>query len=224
MKIPLIDPGRITRETLDHLTGIALPAVPEFFFDQDKWKELISRLGGREKALQRISYPDHAALVLMRRQVAEEQSAIGTKAREEEAVYRLGQSLVERFRAQLISGEYVATGFQPPSIECVTIPAELHRKLIFNFEEGIALGGGFNFTAIWIATAPDIERQKSDVSTRIVGWLAERGSRQGEELKKTLLDAACRKFGDECTTRVFDTAYRQVYGRKRGRPRKAGAE
>lgn len=265
MKIPSIDPGRITRETLDHLarlgrttvvcgssgsqveviedttaapteryeqrsetvdpkTGIALPAVPEYFFDQDKWKELISRLGDRERALHRISNPDPAALVLVRRQLVEEQSAIGTKAREEEAGYCLCHSLREKFRAQLISGQYVATGFQPPSIVRVIIPSELHRKLNFNFEEDVAMGGGYNFIAIRIATASGIEHQKSDVSTRIAEWLAERRTRQVEELKKTLLDAACRKFGDDCTTRVFDAAYRQVYGRKRGRPRKAGAK
>ena len=85
------------------------------------------------------------------------------------------------------------------------------------------MGGGYNFIAIRIATASGIEHQKSDVSTRIAEWLAERRTRQ-VELKKTLLDAACRKFGDDCTTRVFDAAYRQVYGRKRGRPRKAGAK
>jgi hypothetical protein len=183
MKMPLIDPGRITRETLDHLarvgratvvfsssgskvevivdttsvptegheqgcesgdpkTGIALPAVPDYFFDLDKWKELVSRLGSRQKALHLISHPDPAALVFIRRQVAEQQNAISAKAREAEAVYRLGQSLVEKFRVQLISGEYVATGFQPPSIERVTIPAELHRELNFNFEDGVAKAVG----------------------------------------------------------------------------------
>jgi hypothetical protein len=42
-----------THENSDPKHGIALPAVPERFFDQDKWKELISRHGGREKALHR---------------------------------------------------------------------------------------------------------------------------------------------------------------------------
>jgi hypothetical protein len=114
-------------------TGIALPAVPDYFFDLDKWKELVARLGSRQKALHLISDPDPAALVFIRRQVAEQQSAAGAEAREAEAVYRLGQRLVEKFRVQLISGEYVATGFQPPSIERVTIPAELHLELNFNF-------------------------------------------------------------------------------------------
>ena len=66
-------------------TGIALAAVPEHFFDQDKWNELVSSLGGREKALHRISHPDHVTVVHIRRQVAQQQSAAGAKAREEES-------------------------------------------------------------------------------------------------------------------------------------------
>jgi hypothetical protein len=36
-----------------------------------------------------------------------------------------------------------------------------------------------------------------------------------------LVEVAYREFGDEFTIRVFDAAYRQVYGRRRGRPSKA---
>jgi hypothetical protein len=220
----LNDGDEQTHEKNDPKHGIALPAVPEQFFDQDKWKELISRRGGREKALHRISNPDPGALVAIRRQVGEQQSADGERAREEERIYRVGQSLVEEFRAQLISGKCVATGLQPPSIERATIPPELHRDLIYSFEHGVAKGGGYIFRHVQIVKNPGIEHQKSDVSASMVSWLVDRRAQQGEELKKTLLDSAHREFGDQCTTRAFDAAYRRVYGRKRGRPRKAGAE
>jgi hypothetical protein len=199
------------RDSSDPKHGIALAAVPEHFFDLNKWNELVSSLGSPENALRRISNPDHAALVFIRRQV-------------EETIYLLGQSLVEDFRAQLISGNCVATGLQPPSIERVTIPPELHRDLYYNFEDGVAKGGGYFFSHIRIVKTPGIEHQKSDASTSIASWLVARRAQQGEELKKTLVGAAYREFGDECTTRAFDAAYRRVYGRKRGRPRKAGAE
>jgi hypothetical protein len=103
----------------------------------------------------------------------------------------------------------------------MTIPPELWRDLILNFEDGSGSGGGYNFTHIRIAKGTDIARQRSDVSARIEAWLSERRVRQGSELRKTLVGAAYREFGDELTTRVFDAAYRQVYGRRRGRPRKA---
>ena len=91
---------------------------------------------------------------------------------------------MEEFRAQLISGEYVATGLQPPSIERVTIPAELHCEQNFNFEGGVEKGGGYIFIHVWIVKTQGIKHQKPDVSTGIAAWLVERRARQGEELKK----------------------------------------
>jgi len=201
--------------------GIALAAVPEHLFDQDKWNELVSSLGSREKALHRISHPDPAALVYMRRQVAQQQSVAGAKAREEERICSLIQNFTQEFGALLLNGQYVATGFQPPSIERVTIPPELWRDLTLDFEDGIGRGYGYIFTHIRIAKITGISRQGFDVSARLAAWLIERRARQGSELRKTLVEVAYREFGDEFTIRVFDAAYRQVYGRRRGRPRKA---
>jgi hypothetical protein len=201
--------------------GIPLAAVPEHFFDQDKWNEVVSGLGSREKALHRISHPDHVTVVHGRRQVAQEQSAAGAKAREEERICDLIQSCTQEFGALLLNGQYVPTGFQPPSIERVTIPPELRRDLTLDFEDGIARGCGYTFTHIRIAKVPDIPRQGSDVSDRLVAWLIERRARHGSELKKTLVEVAHREFGDEFTVRGFGAAYRQVYRRRRGRPRKA---
>jgi len=207
--------------TVDLKLGIPLAAVPEHFFGQDKWNEVVFILGSREKALHRISHPDHVTVVHMRRRVAQEQSAAGAKAREEERICDLIQSCTQEFGALLLNGQYVATGFQPPSIERVTIPPELWRDLTLFFEDGIGRGCGYTFTHIRIAKVPDIPRQGSDVSGRLVAWLIERRARHGSELKKTLVEVAHREFGDEFTVRGFDAAYRQVYRRRRGRPRKA---
>jgi hypothetical protein len=201
--------------------GIPLAAVPEHFFDQDKWNEVVSSLGSREKALHRISHPDPAAVVGMRRQVAQRQSAAGAKAREEERIYDLIQSLAQEFCALLLNGQYVATGFQPPSIERVTIPPEPWRDLTLDFEDGVGRGCGYTFTHIRIAKVTDIPSHGSNVPGRLMAWLIERRARQGPELKKSLVEAARREFGDEFTVRGFDAAYRQVYRRRRGRPRKA---
>jgi hypothetical protein len=204
----------------DPIHGIPLPAAPEHFF-QDKWNEVVSSLGCREKALHRISHSDHLTVVHMRRQVAQDQSAAGAKAREEERICDLIQRLTQEIGALLLNGQYVATGFQPPSIERVTIPPELWRDLTLDFEDGIGRGCGYTFTHIRIAKVPEIPRQRSDVSGRLVAWLIERRARHGSELKKTLVEVAHREFGDEFTVRGFGAAYRQVYRRRRGRPRKA---
>ena len=124
----------------DPSAGLALEEVPEHFFDQDKWNDFVSSCVGREKALRRISHPDPAFLVFARREVAKQLTSAGARAREEERVSQLGQSLVEDFRARLTSGEGVVTGFQPPSLKRATIPAELCSELSLNFEDGVAKG------------------------------------------------------------------------------------
>jgi hypothetical protein len=143
----------------DPSAGLALEEVPEHFFDQDKWNDFVSICGGREKALHRISHPDPALLVCARRQVAKQLTSAGARAREEERVVQLGQSLVEDFRARLTSGEGVVTGFQPPSLKRVTIPAELCSELSLNFEDGVAKGGGYTFSHVRICKAVDSDRR-----------------------------------------------------------------
>jgi hypothetical protein len=117
-----------------------------------------------------------------------------------------------------MSGQYIATAFQPPSIERVTIPAELHRELILNFVEGVAKSSDYIFTHVRIIKAADVARQGSDILMRIAAWLIERRAQWGDELKKTLSQAARIEFGSRCTERVFAAAYGQIYSRKRGRP------
>jgi hypothetical protein len=173
--------GRDPRLGSDPSLGIALEAAPEYFFDQDRWNEFISDCGCREKALRNISYPDPADLIVLRRKVAQQQTSAGVQARAKERVYRLGQSLSEDFRSGLISGEYIATGFQAPSIQRVTIPPELHRDLNYNFEIDEAKGGGYIFSHIRIVKTRDIERQESDVSSQAAIQVVERRARQGRE-------------------------------------------
>ena len=88
-------------------------------------------------------------------------------------------SVVEEFRAQLIGGKCVATALKPPSIERVTIPPGLHRDLVYNFEDGVAKGGGYTFRHIRIVKTPGIEHRRPDVSASIEAWLADRRAQQG---------------------------------------------
>jgi hypothetical protein len=210
--------GRHLPQGSDPSPGIVLEAAPEHFFDQERWNEFVSCCGSREEALRRIGRPDPSLLVWYRHQVAEQQTSDSTRAREAERIYRLGQSLVQAFRARLISGEYVATGFQPPSIERVRIPAELHSEPVFDFETGAEKGDGYTFTHVWILTAVHLAGKALEISERIAAWLIVRRARHGEELKKALLHAAQTEFGGDCTGRAFDAAYRRIYTRKRGRP------
>jgi hypothetical protein len=48
-------------------------------------------------------------------------------------------------------------------------------------------------------------------------WLQNRRD-EGETLKKSLQAEAKERFGTGLTTRVFDTAYKEVFAKLRGRP------
>ena len=150
--------GRKCPPPRDPNAGLALAEVPEHFFDQDKWIDFVSSCGGREKALYRISHSDPALLVFTRREVAKQLTSAGARAREEERVSQLCQSLVEDFRARLSSDEGVVTGFQPPSLKRVTIPAELCSELNLNFKDGVATGGGYTFNHVRIFKSVDSDR------------------------------------------------------------------
>jgi hypothetical protein len=52
----------------------------------------------------------------------------------------------------------------------------------------------------------------------LVEWLAQRRAKAGVEPKKVLAEAAKAKFASAFRVRIFNDAYRQVYGRSRGRP------
>ena len=199
--------------------GVALADVPEHFFDPDQRNDFVSGCGGREAALRRISSREDGILAFYRQRVAKQPGEAGARAREAERVSRLGQSMVADFLARWIGGEFVMTGLQPPSIDRGVIPAELGEQLTLNLAERTAEGGGYDFVQVRAIKAANRVPPKVEIVERIAAWLSERRRRRGEELKKVLLDAARGAFPDECKTRAFDAAYRQVYRRNQGRPR-----
>jgi hypothetical protein len=198
--------------------GVALQEAPERFFAPDEWNDLVTSCGGREAALRTISSREDGAFVLMRQRAADQPTPVGATAREQERLAQLGARMVASFCGSLISGERVATGMQPPSIERIRVPGELWSTLMPNFEDGTAEGGGYVFAHIRVIEATHVALTEPEIVKRIEGWLGKRRAQYGDELKKTLLHDAQDAFGDEFKSRAFDAAYRRIYRRKRGRP------
>ena len=202
----------------DQGAGVPLEEAPEQFFDQDLWSDFVSRCGSRQAALRKISYPEDGFFVAARRSVAKEPTLTGAKAREQEEVAQLGQRIVARFCERLVGGESMTTGMQPPSIERIGMPGELWSKLIPNFEDSKAEGGGYFFAHIRVIEASHVASTEPQIVKRLGAWLTKRREQHGDELKKTLLHLAHEEFGEAFKSRAFDVAYRRIYGRKRGRP------
>ena len=204
----------------DPSTGIPLPNVPERWFNPDHWNELVSACGGRQAALGMISSQEDGMFVLTRRRAAEQPGRVGAAAREQERLAGWAKGMVDGFRASLIGGERIATGMQPPSIDRVAVPGELCSTLVLDFVKGTAKGGGYEFRQIRVFEANDLRQTEPKTEKQIAAWLGKRREQRGSEAKKILAEAARRAFGNEFSTRAFDAAYRRVYQRKRGRPRR----
>jgi hypothetical protein len=197
---------------------IPLKNVPDHFFDLERWNELAAA-HGREGALESISRPEPGLLTYYRMEVAKLNSADAAKARQQQRLFELGQSLIRDFKAMLVKGQLNATGIQPPSIERVQIPSELWAELTPDFERETAVSQHYRFLRVSISVAKDDADKEVDLVQRCTEWLRGRKTTNGVELKKILRADAEKRFGAAVTVRMFDEAYRLVYRRTRGRPR-----
>jgi len=198
--------------------GLPLREAPERFFDVAKWREFVSYFDNPEAALRHISKGEPGLLVFYRRQAA--RRATGELARRDEKVAALGRVLVADFLQRLIDGRLVATGLPAVGVERVTIPAERWDDLRPDFVAGSAAGGGLSLTAVRIYEAGEKPVQ-STLLDRCVAFLQQRG-REGESRRKVLFTQALAHFGEALTTRTFGEAYKIVFAKPRGRPRKRG--
>ena len=196
-----------------------LSAAPERFFDQEKWRRFVSATGGRDAALEQISGPEPRIIGYYRQKAAELPYAGGAQARHREQILRLGIQILEEFRRHLCTGELIATGYQLRSLTRAVIPTELWKDLWPNFLADKAESGSLILTHVRISEASLDPGQASTIVQRCIEWLRQRQA-DGEQRKKVLLTDAIRDFSQDLTTREFDAAYKAVFAKKRGRPRR----
>ena len=198
---------------------IPLNDAPDVFFDQTKWGEFVSLFGDRRAALVRISRIEPGLIGYMRAEAAKMSTPEGAKARKDEHIAELGNALVARFKARLIKEEVVASGFSSLSVDRVKIPGERWPDLWPNFCEDKAEGKGLTFTNVRVFESGDGRTSPTSLADECVVWMRER-QLAGENRRKTLEHEAQKRFGSALTSREFAVAYKTVFGKSRGRPRK----
>jgi len=201
-------------------TGIPLHDAPARFFDAAKWREFVSHCGSREVALRNLSQKEPALLVYYRREAAKFPQ--GELARKQERAAEIGSSLVADFIKQLSEGSLVARGFCALEIEEMTIPSARWPQLWVDFLNNSAEDDGLKFSGIRIFNPADC-RARPALIDRVVDGLQKRRL-EGEERRKILQGEALEHFGSELTTRTFSEAYKKVFAKPRGRPRKNRTE
>lgn len=195
--------------------NLTLAQAPEHFFDAEEWKKYSALFPNREKALESLCL-EPGFLTYMRHQVIELNNHDAIEARSREAIYQRGQALGASCKEKLIRGEIIATGLQPPSVERKPIPAELWNDLVPDFLANKAKSPSFEFLHIHLSKTRPIQ----DIISNMAGWIQHYHNQHGESLKKVLQDKAKDHFGKNFTTRSFDTAYKECFGRTRGRPQR----
>jgi hypothetical protein len=109
-------------------------------------------------------------------------------------------------------GIYSWTGLRQP------IPPEFWPDLRFDFETNKASSDKFSYSHVTIdqdgAAGP-----QGDIVARIVAWLTQHRPENSKAAKKVLAPNARAEFGSGYTERAFNEAYREVYQRRRGRPK-----
>lgn len=199
---------------------IKLVDAPARFLGGDLAR-LVELTGSGAKALEALSDPDPGILVLLRREIIAEGRG-GSQAQREEEIYAQVEKMIADFKKLGAEQRIAASGICSATGLRQVIPPELWDGLKYDFVAGAARPprgsrSGFSYTFIEIQETRS-EADADDLLASLVEWLAQRRANAGVEPKKVLAEAAKAEFASAFRVRIFNEAYRQVYGRSRGRP------
>jgi len=198
---------------------VALGDAPAVFV-ADAFARLAALKGGAAAALQALDHPDPAFLVFYRREALRQglEPPAGLRELAAEEANQLAEALIADFRRLGAEGRLTASGVFAASGMRQPIAAELWPMARIEFAAGRMTSGALAYHGVTIRAAG--ARLGSTEPAEVVRtWLGKRRREKGEELRKTLVEAARRELGEAFTVRRFDAAYAALYERKRGRPK-----
>lgn len=188
--------------------SFSLIEVPEKFLDHEKWAQVRAFASSKLEALSYLNAPrpDSAADFFWNGSGSDSDAL---------RCYRLGKSLLTECRSRFIAGELIASGFTRNGVKQL-IPQALWVDLFPMFTTDRIVGRTRQFTNITIyeGDRTQFECQLNEC----VAWLKRRRFER-EDSKKLWHREAVKYFGPELTVRMFETSYKAVFDRRRGRPR-----
>jgi hypothetical protein len=196
-----------------------LSRAPEIFFDEQLWQIFVSYFETPEIALERIGYPPD--LTGYHREHYETRFSLSKEGWQEiEEACAVGRDLLRGLQGKFLSDELIATGVprgrSRPTRE--RIPTSEWKKLWPNFAGNWAMSTTGSYDDIQLSWHP--KDTKVELRERCELLLLTR-KEQGESRRKVLVQEAAEHLGEPLPTRIFDAAYKKVFGKRRGRPRLA---
>jgi hypothetical protein len=200
-----------------YLMEFPLSRAPEVLFDRQLWEIFVSYFETSESAYERIGFPpdltgyhheDYAARCSIskeRWQEIEEACAVGRE---------LIRSLQRKFLSEELTATGVPRGYSHPTRQ--PIPPSEWLKLWPNFAGNWAMSTKGSYDDVQLSLRPLDET--SELQERCEFFLLKR-KREGESLRKVLIEDTTEHFGGPVPVRIFNAAYRKIFERRRGRPR-----
>jgi hypothetical protein len=193
-----------------------LSRAPEVLFDRQLWEIFVSYFETSESAYERIGFPPdltgyHYEDYATRSSISKE------RWQEIEEAHAVGRELLRGLQGKFLSEELTATGvprgYSRPTRQ--PIPPSEWLMLWPNFAGNWAMSTKGRYDDVQLSLRPIDE--KAELQERCELFLLRR-KREGESLRKVLIQDTTEHFGERVPVRIFDAAYSKVFKRRRGRP------
>jgi hypothetical protein len=193
-----------------------LSRAPEVLFDRQLWEIFVSYFETSEIAHERIGFPPD--LTGYHHEDYSTRSSISKERWQEiEEACTVGRELLRGLQTKFLSEEITATGvprgFSRPTRQ--PIPPSDWLRLWPNFAGNWAMSTKGSYDDIQLWWRP--RDKNAELQERCELYLLKR-KREGERLRKVLIEGTTEYFGEPVPVRVFNAAYWSVFERRRGRP------
>jgi hypothetical protein len=182
------------------------------FFEANLWAKLRESNRSHEEILSSIGMEARGGFVHTAREAARSGNQ---EARQRVIEYDIEDNLLARFKAALISGKLIATGFHSGAPQRNSIASELWTELRPDFIRNTASSKTYQFTRVEVA----VTSQPRVVASDLEVWLRRRID-EGQTQKKILAVEAQKHFGIVPPQRTFNQLYKKILDLPPGRPPK----
>jgi hypothetical protein len=207
---------------------IPLKKAPEVFFDQQLWHIFQSYFDTPQMALVRISgIPEVPGYYYHRETDRTLPVSYKERWQEVEEAADIGKALLYGLQDQFLKKQIIATGieFGRNSSEHVVIPPERWLRLWPDFANDMAMAQLKADDPLCVRyddirlTSDESSRARAVIAEDYLSFLRQRQAK-GEERKAVLEREAMVHFGMPVPVRIFNAAFKAVFHKGRGRPRK----
>jgi hypothetical protein len=194
---------------------IELSKAPRIFFDQDKWAEYVAHFDTEEIALMHLSSPPGIDFSWWKDPMKPDEAVRVRK----EKIFKHKMDLIQNFYKRLENNSIIASGRSFNSPQRIPIPPERWRDLWPAFIGDRAIGPTLQYTEVLVSINAESPAPHAELTERCESYLRARCAAGEVPKKETLREEANEHFGFKVPVRVFASAYKAVFDKRRGRPR-----